>query len=44
MILGQPARMLRPLNEEQQAGLKASSAATYVANFKRFASGLARRD
>ena len=43
MILGQPARALRSLTEEQRAGLKAS-AAIYVANFQRFASRLARKD
>ena len=42
MILGQPARMVRPLSEEQLAGLQ-RSAATYVANYKRFASGLSEK-
>ena len=42
MILGQPARGVRSLTQEQQAGLKLS-AAGYVANFRRFASGLAQK-
>ena len=42
MILGQPARMVRPLSEEQLAGLQ-RSAAVYVANYKRFASGLVEK-
>ena len=42
MILGQPARMVRPLSEEQLAGLQRSAAA-YVANYKRFASGLSEK-
>jgi carbonic anhydrase/acetyltransferase-like protein (isoleucine patch superfamily) len=43
LILGQPAEMRRPLTEKQAAGLKLS-AQVYVANYKRFASGLERRD
>ena len=43
MILGQPARALRSLTDEQRAGLKVS-AAIYVANFKRFASTLVEKD
>jgi carbonic anhydrase/acetyltransferase-like protein (isoleucine patch superfamily) len=43
MILGQPARAIRKLTEEQKAGLKLS-AAVYVANFKRFASKLVVKD
>ncbi len=43
MVLGQPARAQRSLTEEQRAGLKLS-AATYVANFRRFASTLAEKD
>jgi carbonic anhydrase/acetyltransferase-like protein (isoleucine patch superfamily) len=43
MILGQPARAIRKLTEEQKAGLKLS-AAIYVANFKRFASKLVVKD
>ena len=43
MIFGQPARAIRKLTEEQQAGLKLS-AAIYVANFRRFASTLAEND
>ncbi len=39
MILGQPARAHKALTPEQQAGLM-QSAAIYVANFKRYASGL----
>jgi carbonic anhydrase/acetyltransferase-like protein (isoleucine patch superfamily) len=39
MILGSPARVMKQLTEEQRAGLKLSTA-IYVANFKRFASGL----
>ena len=42
MILGQPARGVRSLTQEQQAGLELS-AAGYVANFKRFASSLAQK-
>jgi carbonic anhydrase/acetyltransferase-like protein (isoleucine patch superfamily) len=42
MILGQPARMVRPLSDEQVAGLQ-RSADVYVANYKRFASGLAQQ-
>ncbi len=42
LILGQPADMLRPINEKQQALLKAS-AAIYVANYKRFISGLTEK-
>ena len=42
MILGQPARAMRALTEEQKAGLKLS-AAVYVANFKRFATGLVEK-
>jgi carbonic anhydrase/acetyltransferase-like protein (isoleucine patch superfamily) len=40
MILGQPARAQRSLTDEQLAGLKLS-AAIYVANWRRFAKGLA---
>jgi carbonic anhydrase/acetyltransferase-like protein (isoleucine patch superfamily) len=43
MIFGQPARAMRKLTDEQRAGLKLS-AATYVANFRRFASTLAEKD
>ena len=43
MILGSPARAMRQLTEEQEAGLKLS-AAVYVANFKRYGSGLERKD
>src|ERR1700761_6269619 len=43
LILGQPADMLRPLNEKQQAMLK-NSASVYVANYKRFASKLTKVD
>ena len=43
MIVGSPARQLRQLSEEQQAGLKLS-AAVYVANFKRFAATLQKTD
>jgi len=43
MILGSPARAMRQLTEEQKAGLKLS-AAVYVANFKRYGSGLERKD
>jgi carbonic anhydrase/acetyltransferase-like protein (isoleucine patch superfamily) len=40
MILGSPARAMRQLSEEQQAGLKLS-AAVYVANWRRYAATLA---
>jgi carbonic anhydrase/acetyltransferase-like protein (isoleucine patch superfamily) len=43
MLLGQPARAVRSLTEDQRAGLK-TSAAIYVANFRRFASTLAQED
>ena len=43
MILGSPARVLRQLSGEQQQGLKLS-AAIYVANFKRYASTLEKKD
>ena len=43
MILGSPARAIRQLAKEQKAGLKLS-AATYVANFRRYASTLAEKD
>ena len=43
MILGQPARALRSLTDEQRAGLKVS-AMIYTANFKRFASTLVEKD
>jgi carbonic anhydrase/acetyltransferase-like protein (isoleucine patch superfamily) len=43
MILGQPARAQRSLTDDQRAGLELS-AATYVANFKRFASTLTQKD
>jgi carbonic anhydrase/acetyltransferase-like protein (isoleucine patch superfamily) len=43
MIFGQPARAIRKLTEEQRTGLRIS-AATYVANFRRFASTLAEND
>ena len=43
LILGQPASMLKPISEKQQALLKASSA-IYVANYKRFASKLTKMD
>jgi carbonic anhydrase/acetyltransferase-like protein (isoleucine patch superfamily) len=42
-IFGQPARAMRKLAEEQQAGLK-MSAAIYVANWRRYASGLAEKN
>jgi carbonic anhydrase/acetyltransferase-like protein (isoleucine patch superfamily) len=42
MILGQPARAMRGLTEEQRAGLKVS-AAIYVTNFRRFASTLVEK-
>jgi carbonic anhydrase/acetyltransferase-like protein (isoleucine patch superfamily) len=42
MMVGQPARALRKLTQEEQAGLKLS-AAVYVANFRRFSSGLAEK-
>ena len=42
LILGQPASMLKLLNEKQQGLLKASSA-IYVANYKRFASSLTKK-
>ena len=42
LILGQPADMLRPLNDKQQSLLKAS-ATIYVANYKRFISGLTEK-
>ncbi len=41
LILGSPARALRQLTEEQQAGLKLS-AEIYVANYRRFATTLAQ--
>ena len=43
MIVGAPARALRELSAEQQAGL-AQSAPGYVANAARFAGGLRRID
>ena len=43
MILGQPARAMKPLSGEQKAGLKLS-AAVYVANYKRFKETLERKD
>jgi carbonic anhydrase/acetyltransferase-like protein (isoleucine patch superfamily) len=43
MIIGSPARALKQLTPEQQAGLKLS-AAVYVANYKRFAAGLEEKD
>jgi len=43
MIVGAPARAVRELSEEQQAGL-ARSAPGYVANAARFAKGLKRID
>jgi carbonic anhydrase/acetyltransferase-like protein (isoleucine patch superfamily) len=43
LVLGSPARAMRQLTEEQQAGLKLS-AAIYVANYRRFAAGLRKED
>jgi carbonic anhydrase/acetyltransferase-like protein (isoleucine patch superfamily) len=43
LIMGQPARAVRSLSEDQRAGLRLS-AAVYVTNFKRFSSGLALKD
>lgn len=43
MILGQPARSVRPLAPEQRASLQLS-AAVYVANFRRFKSTLRKID
>ncbi|WP_454814210.1 gamma carbonic anhydrase family protein [Labrys neptuniae] len=43
LIVGSPARVLRPLDKETVARLKQSSA-HYVANAKRFAKGLKRVD
>lgn len=43
LIVGSPARVLRPLDEETVAKLRQSSA-HYVANAKRFAKGLKRVD
>jgi carbonic anhydrase/acetyltransferase-like protein (isoleucine patch superfamily) len=43
MILGQPARALRLLTDEQLTGLRLS-AAIYVANWRRFASTLVKKD
>ena len=43
MILGQPARALRLLTDQQRAGLKLS-AEGYVANFRRFTKTLAAKD
>ena len=42
LILGSPARVLRPLTEDEIAGLRAS-AAHYVENWKRYAAGLKLR-
>ncbi len=42
LILGSPARVLRPLTEDEIAGLRAS-AAHYVENWKRYAAGLKPR-
>jgi carbonic anhydrase/acetyltransferase-like protein (isoleucine patch superfamily) len=42
LILGSPARVLRQLTEEQQAGLKLS-AEIYVANYKRFSTALSEK-
>ena len=39
LIVGSPARVLRPLTETEIAGLRLS-AATYVANARRYATGL----
>ena len=39
LIVGSPARLLRPLTEAEVAGLRLS-AATYVANAARYAAGL----
>ena len=41
MILGSPARVVRPLTPEQIAGLHAS-AQHYVGNAKRFRAGLVK--
>jgi carbonic anhydrase/acetyltransferase-like protein (isoleucine patch superfamily) len=43
MILGQPARVVRPLSDEQVAGLQ-RSAEIYVANWRRFAAGLIKKE
>ena len=43
LILGSPARALRPLGEEEQKGLRLS-AGIYVANYRRFAEGLREKD
>ncbi|HTK35042.1 MAG TPA: gamma carbonic anhydrase family protein [Caulobacteraceae bacterium] len=42
LVVGAPGRVARPLTEAEIAGLGAS-AATYVANWKRYAAGLRRR-
>jgi carbonic anhydrase/acetyltransferase-like protein (isoleucine patch superfamily) len=43
LVLGSPARALRQLTEEQQAGLRLS-AEIYVANYRRFATALSKKD
>jgi carbonic anhydrase/acetyltransferase-like protein (isoleucine patch superfamily) len=43
LIVGAPARLLRPLDEAAIAGLR-KSADIYVANYRRFAAGLRRID
>ena len=43
MILGQPAKAIRALSDEQKSGLRLS-AQIYVANFKRYADRLRRCD
>ena len=43
MIFGQPAKAVRKLSREQQAGLKLS-AALYVANWRRYVSNLSEKD
>ncbi len=41
LVMGSPAKVVKTLSEEQQAGLK-KSAETYVENFKRYKLGLVR--
>jgi carbonic anhydrase/acetyltransferase-like protein (isoleucine patch superfamily) len=43
LVLGTPARVVRPLKDEELAGLEAS-AAHYVANARRFAAGMTCRN
>lgn len=43
LIMGVPAKLVRPLTPEEQAGLR-ESAASYVANGRRFAAGLKSAD